>query len=99
MILGGQGKGQDFAPLRSSIEKYAKVVVLIGEDAPVIEQAIQGATKILHAATLKEAVELCQRETQAEDVVLLSPACASFDMFKSYNDRGQQFVACVNSLV
>ena len=99
LILGGQGKGQDFAPLRSSIEKYAKVVVLIGEDAPVIEQAIQGATKILHAATLKEAVELCQRETQAEDVVLLSPACASFDMFKSYNDRGQQFVACVNSLV
>lgn len=57
-------------------------MVLIGEDAPVIEQAIQGATKILHAATLKEAVELCQRETQAEDVVLLSPACASFDMFK-----------------
>lgn len=99
LILGGQGKGQDFAPLRSSIEKYAKVVVLIGEDAPVIEQAIQGATKILHAATLKEAVELCQCETQAEDVVLLSPACASFDMFKSYNDRGQQFVACVNSLV
>lgn len=99
LILGGQGKGQDFTPLRSSIEKYAKVVVLIGEDASVIEQAIQGATKILHAATLKEAVELCQRETQAEDVVLLSPACASFDMFKSYNDRGQQFVACVNSLV
>lgn len=99
LILGGQGKGQDFAPLRSSIEKYAKVVVLIGEDAPVIEQSIQGATKILHAATLKEAVELCQRETHAEDVVLLSPACASFDMFKSYNDRGQQFVACVNSLV
>ncbi|MDO7216822.1 UDP-N-acetylmuramoyl-L-alanine--D-glutamate ligase [Acinetobacter nosocomialis] len=99
LILGGQGKGQDFTPLRSSIEKYAKVVILIGEDAPVIEQAIQGATKILHAATLKEAVEICQRETQAEDVVLLSPACASFDMFKSYNDRGQQFVACVNSLV
>lgn len=99
LILGGQGKGQDFTPLRSSIEKYAKVVVLIGEDAPVIEQAIQGATKILYAATLKEAVEICQRETQAEDVVLLSPACASFDMFKSYNDRGQQFVACVNSLV
>lgn len=74
-------------------------MVLIGEDASVIEQAIQGATKILHATTLKEAVELSQRETQAEDVVLLSPACASFDMFKSYNDRGQQFVACVNSLV
>ena len=47
LILGGQGKGQDFSPLRSSIEKYAKVVVLIGEDALVIEQAIQGATKIL----------------------------------------------------
>jgi UDP-N-acetylmuramoylalanine--D-glutamate ligase len=64
----------------------------------VIEQAIQGTTVIQHATSLSEAVALAQKYTQAEDVVLLSPACASFDMFKSYNDRGHQFVACVNAL-
>ncbi|MFM6958750.1 MAG: UDP-N-acetylmuramoyl-L-alanine--D-glutamate ligase, partial [Acinetobacter sp.] len=98
LILGGQGKGQDFKALRGAIQKYVKSVILIGEDAAVIEQAIQGTTLIQHAASLKEAVALAQNGTQAEDVVLLSPACASFDMFKSYNDRGQQFVACVNAL-
>ncbi|MEC8568207.1 MAG: cyanophycin synthetase, partial [Pseudomonadota bacterium] len=98
LILGGQGKGQDFRPLRDAIQKYVKNVILIGEDAAIIEQAIQGTTIIQHADTLKAAVELAQTVTQAEDVVLLSPACASFDMFKSYNDRGHQFVACVNAL-
>ncbi|ENV38937.1 UDP-N-acetylmuramoylalanine-D-glutamate ligase [Acinetobacter venetianus RAG-1 = CIP 110063] len=98
LILGGQGKGQDFRPLRDAIQKYVKNVILIGEDAAIIEQAIQGTTIIQHADTLKAAVELAQTVTQAEDVVLLSPACASFDMFKSYNDRGHQFVAFVNAL-
>ena len=98
LILGGQGNGQDFKPLRTAIQKYVKAVILIGEDAALIEQAIQGSTTILHANSLKDAVDLAQQATQAEDVVLLSPACASFDMFKSYNDRGQQFVACVNAL-
>lgn len=98
IILGGQGKGQDFTALKDSLAKYAKLAVLIGEDAHLIEQAITGTTTILHAATLKQAVELCQAQTQAHDVVLLSPACASFDMFKSYGDRGHQFVDCVNAL-
>ncbi|MHA3893449.1 UDP-N-acetylmuramoyl-L-alanine--D-glutamate ligase [Acinetobacter sp. GXMZU3951] len=98
IILGGQGKGQDFTALKDSLAKYAKLAVLIGEDAHLIEQAITGTTTILHAATLKQAVELCQVQTQAHDVVLLSPACASFDMFKSYGDRGHQFVDCVNAL-
>ena len=98
LILGGQGKGQDFSPLRDAIQKYVKSVILIGEDAAVIEQAIQGTTHIQYAENLSEAVTLAQQFTQAEDVVLLSPACASFDMFKSYNDRGQQFVTCVNAL-
>ena len=98
LILGGQGKGQDFKPLRDAIQKYVKSVILIGEDAAVIEQAIQGTTFIQYANSLRQAVELAQQATQAEDVVLLSPACASFDMFKSYNDRGHQFVACVNAL-
>ena len=98
IILGGQGKGQDFTALRDALSKYAKLAVLIGEDRAVIEQAIAGTTTLLHAASLQEAVELCQQHTQAHDVVLLSPACASFDMFKGYSERGHQFVECVNTL-
>lgn len=98
IILGGQGKGQDFAALRDALSKYAKLAVLIGEDRAVIEKAIAGTTTLLHAASLQEAVELCQQHTQAHDVVLLSPACASFDMFKGYSERGHQFVECVNTL-
>ncbi|CAM4177294.1 UDP-N-acetylmuramoyl-L-alanine--D-glutamate ligase [Acinetobacter pragensis] len=98
IILGGQGKGQDFTALRDSLSKYAKVAVLIGEDRPLIEAAISGTAELLPAATLKEAVEICQQHAQANDVVLLSPACASFDMFKGYSERGHQFVDCVNSL-
>lgn len=98
VILGGQGKGQDFKALRDSLQKYVKVAVLIGEDAPLIEQAIAGTTELLHADSLQQAVALCQQHTQAHDVVLLSPACASFDMFKGYADRGHQFVACVQAL-
>lgn len=98
IILGGQGKGQDFTALRDSLSKYAKVAVLIGEDRPLIEAAISGTAELLPAATLKEAVEICRQHAQANDVVLLSPACASFDMFKGYSERGHQFVDCVNSL-
>ena len=98
IILGGQGKGQDFTALREALTQYAKVAVLIGEDCTMIENAIQGTTVLLHAQTLEQAVQLCQQHTQANDVVLLSPACASFDMFKGYSQRGQQFVACVNAL-
>ncbi|MEG1489096.1 UDP-N-acetylmuramoyl-L-alanine--D-glutamate ligase [Acinetobacter sp.] len=98
IILGGQGKGQDFTALRDALSKYAKLAVLIGEDRAVIEKAIAGTTTLIHAASLQEAVELCQQHTQAHDVVLLSPACASFDMFKGYSERGHQFVECVNTL-
>ena len=98
IILGGQGKGQDFTALRNALEKYAKVAVLIGEDSPIIEKAIQGTTLLLHATSLKEAVELCQKNTHENDVILLSPACASFDMFTGYVQRGQQFVSIVNDL-
>ena len=98
IILGGQGKGQDFTALRESLSKFAKVAVLIGEDRPVIEKAIEGTTTLLHAESLAEAVALCQKNTQPNDVVLLSPACASFDMFSGYPQRGHQFVALVNEL-
>lgn len=102
LILGGQGKGQNFALLNESVQKYVKTVVLIGEDAQVIERdltsGVSADVAIKHANSLQQAVELCQQATQAEDVVLLSPACASFDMFTGYPDRGQQFVRCVQSL-
>ncbi len=98
IILGGQGKGQDFSALQNALSKYAKVAILIGEDQALIEQAIKDTTTLIHADSLQQAVELCQQHTQAHDVVLLSPACASFDMFKSYTDRGHQFVKCVNTL-
>ncbi len=98
IILGGQGKGQDFKALRDSLSKYAKLAVLIGEDRPMIEAAIEGTTQLIHAETLEQAVELCQQHTEANDVVLLSPACASFDMFSGYPERGHKFVAYVNEL-
>ena len=98
IILGGQGKGQDFTALRASLQKYAKVAVLIGEDRPIIEKAIEGTTTLLHAESLSEAVALCQQSTQVHDVVLLSPACASFDMFTGYPQRGHHFVEYVNAL-
>lgn len=98
IILGGQGKGQDFTALRDSLQKYAKVAVLIGEDRSIIEKAIEGTTTLLHAASLQEAVALCQQNTQPNDVVLLSPACASFDMFTGYPQRGHHFVEYVNAL-
>lgn len=100
LILGGQGKGQNFALLNDSIKQYVKTVVLIGEDAHVIAQDLQGGIgdcQVLFADSLKHAVELCKNSVQAEDVVLLSPACASFDMFSGYPERGRQFVACVNA--
>lgn len=98
IILGGQGKGQDFTALRESLQKYAKVAVLMGEDRSIIENAIAGTTTLLHAASLQQAVELCQQHTHVQDVVLLSPACASFDMFTGYPERGHRFVEYVNAL-
>jgi UDP-N-acetylmuramoylalanine--D-glutamate ligase len=98
IILGGQGKGQDFTALRESLQKYAKVAILMGEDRAIIENAIAGTTTLLHAASLQQAVELCQQHTHAQDVVLLSPACASFDMFTGYPERGHRFVEYVNAL-
>ncbi|WP_130803542.1 UDP-N-acetylmuramoyl-L-alanine--D-glutamate ligase [Acinetobacter ihumii] len=99
VILGGQGKGQDFSLLKASVAKYVKAAILMGEDAPIIATALQGSTELIQAQSLKQAVELAQSKTTEHDVVLLSPACASFDMFKGYPDRGHQFVACVNALV
>ncbi len=99
VILGGDGKGQDFAPLKAAVAANARAVVLIGRDAPLIEAAIAGSgVEIHHAASLDAAVDAAARLAQPGDAVLLSPACASFDMFRNYVHRAEVFVAAVNRL-
>jgi UDP-N-acetylmuramoylalanine--D-glutamate ligase len=92
LILGGDGKGQDFSPLKDPVRQFASHVLLIGRDAPVIAKAVGGE----HCRTLQEAV---QRAAElAQEAVLLSPACASFDMFRDYKHRGEVFAQAVRSL-
>ena len=95
LIAGGVGKGQDFKPLSPALAKYGKAVILIGEDASKIDAAITANVDKVYATTLVDAVQQAQTLASAGDAVLLSPACASFDMFKHYEDRGQQFVSAV----
>lgn len=99
VILGGLGKGQDFAPLAAPVSRYVRAAVLIGQDAPAIREALSdtGVT-LVDAATMQEAVEQAARLAHANDAVLLSPACASMDMFKDYADRAHQFVEAVREL-
>jgi len=92
LIAGGIGKEQDFAVLRPLLEQKARGVVLIGKDAGLIEQAWQGAATLVRATDMADAVQQAAALGQAGDVVLLSPACASFDMFTGYEQRGQVFV-------
>jgi UDP-N-acetylmuramoylalanine--D-glutamate ligase len=98
LIAGGRDKGGDFSRLASSIHRRVKRLVLIGEAAPLIAAAVEGYQAVERVGTLKEAVELAASGAERGDVVLLSPACASFDMFVDYQDRGRQFKALVQSL-
>lgn len=92
LILGGDGKGQDFAPLATPVARYARAVVLIGRDAPLIRTALQEAgVPLLDAATLPEAVHQAAQRARSGDAVLMSPACASFDMFTGYEHRARVF--------
>lgn len=98
VILGGQGKGQDFAPLEYACQNFVRVAVCMGEDAQKIATTLKQSVEIKFAQNLEDAIQQCKALAQQEDIVLLSPACASFDMFKSYEDRGKQFVAYVKAL-
>ena len=99
LILGGDGKGQDFSPLRVPIQQFAREVVLIGKDAAKLREVLQGAGVPMHdAANLEDAVKVCQGLAQTGDAVLLSPACASLDMFKNYVHRGEVFAQAVQAL-
>ena len=99
LILGGEGKGQDFSPLAEPVSRHARAVVLIGRDAPLIRLALQhfnGA--LLDAPSMEEAVGLAAAQARQGDAVLMSPACASFDMFDNYEHRAQVFCAAVQAM-
>jgi UDP-N-acetylmuramoylalanine--D-glutamate ligase len=99
LIAGGQGKGADFKLLSEGLQGRLRAAVLIGEDAPQIEAALQGVTKIVHADSMEAAVRAAAEQAQPGDAVLLSPACASFDMFKGYDHRGEMFMDAVRRYV
>ncbi len=99
VILGGEGKGQDFEPLAAPVRQYARAVVLIGRDAPLIEAALSSTgIPVLHAASMEYAVGLAAANAESGDAVLLSPACASFDMFRDYAHRAAVFGEAVQAL-
>ena len=99
LIAGGEGKGQDFTPLHSAVAQHARAVVLIGRDAPLIGAALTDCgVQVAHAEDMNEAVRQATSLAQSGDAVLLSPACASFDMFRNYEHRAEVFVQAVHEL-
>ena len=98
LILGGRGKHASYAPLRPLVQERVRKLILIGEDAPVIESELKSAAPLEHAAEMRDAVERGFAAAQPGDIVLLAPACASFDMFESFEHRGRVFKEEVSSL-
>ena len=99
LIAGGDGKGQDFAPLEPAVASKARAVVLIGRDGPAIGRALQSAgVPLERAASMEEAVEKAFELAREGDAVLLSPACASFDMFRDYKHRGDVFAEAARAV-
>lgn len=97
VIAGGLGKNADFHPLAPSLQKYARQLILMGQDAPLIAAAVEHSVPIDYASSLEQAVSLAQRHAQPGDAVVLAPACASFDMFNNFEHRGELFMAAVRS--
>jgi len=99
LIAGGDGKGQDFTPLREAVKKNARAVVLIGRDASRLGVVLEDiGIPLLKGTSLQDAVQIAFNAAQSGDAVLLSPACASFDMFRNYVHRAEVFVSTVNAL-
>jgi UDP-N-acetylmuramoylalanine--D-glutamate ligase len=98
LVAGGDGKGQDFRPLKSSVDADCRAVLLIGRDAPLIARALEGTpAHVEMAGTLDVAIERAVALAEPGDAVLLSPACASLDQFKSYIERGERFAELVHA--
>jgi UDP-N-acetylmuramoylalanine--D-glutamate ligase len=98
VIAGGEGKGQDFTPLAAGFRGKVRHAVLIGKDAAALAAALDGVCGTQTVATLEDAVRAASRAAQPGDTVLLSPACASLDMFRDYAERGEVFAAAVRAL-
>ena len=98
LIAGGDGKGADFQPLAQPVVQHCRAVVLIGRDAPAIAAALPEDVVTVMASSFERAVSDAREMAHEGDRVLLSPACASFDMFRDYNDRGDQFRTLVEAL-
>ena len=98
LIAGGEGKGADFTPLSPAIRNWVRVTILIGKDARSIAAAIGNDADRIYAADMNEAVNLARSNARAGDAVLLSPACASFDMFENFQQRGKIFAQTVEAL-
>ncbi len=97
-VAGGDGKGQDFTPLAAALAGRTRLAVLIGRDAPRLADLLEGICPVRRCDTLEEAVAVAAEAALAGDTVLLSPACASLDMFRDYSHRGDVFTAAVGSL-
>jgi len=98
LIAGGQGKNADFSPLQPIIKKYVRKIILIGEAAKELEKILQNDCATQKADTLNQAINLAHDVASPNDIVLLSPACASFDMFDDYQHRGNEFIKIVKQL-
>ncbi|MDE2607000.1 MAG: UDP-N-acetylmuramoyl-L-alanine--D-glutamate ligase [Burkholderiales bacterium] len=99
VILGGDGKGQDFSPLADPVARFARAAVLIGRDGPRIRAVLEGTgVPLVDAGSMEEAVKLATQRAHAGDAVLMSPACASFDMFRNYPHRAEVFRAAVQAV-
>ncbi len=98
LIAGGQGKGQDFAKLQKPVAQYVKLAALYGQDASEIADALQGNTKIEKLDSLDSAVACAAANAEPGDIVLFSPACASFDMFSGFEQRGHCFQSAVKAV-
>ncbi len=98
LIAGGRNKGAEFNLLRDLVRRRVKTAVLIGEARPILRAAWNGAAPLIEAESLEEAVRVAAQTAAAGDVVLLAPACASFDMFRDFEDRGNRFKEIVNGL-
>ena len=99
LIAGGDGKGADFAGLRAPVAANCRAVVLLGRDAERLAEALGDAVPLIRVQTLEQAVQRCAELAESGDAVLLSPACASLDMFKNYEERGRLFAQAVEGLV
>lgn len=98
LIAGGDGKGADFSALHAPVARYCREVILLGRDAGLLANALDGAAPVHRVQSLEQAVQRAALSAQPGDAVLLSPACASLDMFKNFEERGLLFAAAVEAL-